>query len=116
MYNELYVVQCGQFPYYKIGIAKNAHERIKLIQTFNPFPIIIVITVKTTGVTILETFLHQKFKKQWLYNEWYILTNKDIKDLKDILRSPKTATYWYKNQISLAKYEVDKLKKKKSFS
>lgn len=104
----IYVIQCGDFPYYKIGLAKNLQRRRENIQTANPFPITIIIAVQTDGATALERLLHDKFKKQWLHGEWYVLTKQDLEELQGILQSSRTAIMWLKTQINFGKLNLEK--------
>ena len=108
---NLYVIKCGEFPYYKIGIADYPHRRIADLQIANPHPLSIIITVKMIGVTLLEAMLHEKFKGKQIHEEWFHFTQEDILDLEDILYSSGAAENWLYDQIALCKAKLIEEKK-----
>lgn len=71
--------------YYKIGVtrAKNIEKRIKQLQTGNSNEIYLVDFYETQYPFLIEKMMHNKFMNQNYLNEWFILTNDDVKQFKD---------------------------------
>lgn len=69
--------------YYKIGKSKSEIERKKRYITENPNEIDVILVIKTEDYTYLEKILHKRFSKKRYRGEWFILTDNDIKLLKN---------------------------------
>jgi hypothetical protein len=84
--SRVYLLRCSSKKevYYKIGISKNAKERVKAIQAANPFPIKVIATKK--GGEQEERKLHKKYKKYHHKLEWFKF-NADI--LKQVIEEFK---------------------------
>lgn len=77
--SDLYVIKCCD--YYKIGTTKNLTERIRTIQSGNPFPLELVYYGVGEGET--ENYWHYTFEDKHHKGEWYMLTKEDIEFIKE---------------------------------
>ena len=57
--------------FYKIGIAVNANERIKTLQTGNAGELILIDEVEVEGANKLEKELHSKYNECRVRGEWF---------------------------------------------
>ena len=77
---SVYIVTDGKF--FKIGFTDGAVEaRIDALQTGNPNRLILV--HQMDGSRTLEKELHGIYAAKRLNGEWFDLTNKDLKSIKD---------------------------------
>ena len=74
--SNVYIAKCQNL--YKIGKADNPIERIKQLQTGNPFKITLVCVIPTINSFELEQLLHKKFKQYHHYGEWYKLKQEHL--------------------------------------
>lgn len=65
----LYFISDGEFV--KIGIAYNAKERLKTLQTGNPRRLKLIASFKNLGRTEWETHLRLRFKNVHVKGEWF---------------------------------------------
>jgi len=72
--NYLYFFQLADKGYIKIGISKNPFNRLKQIQTNNPYKIIFLGVMKNR--VGLERKIHKLFNKSRGFGEWFKLTQK----------------------------------------
>ena len=72
--------------YYKIGISKNVNRRCKeLATTKMPYEIkIIAQTCLISNADDIEKKLHERFKKQRINGEWFLLDDKQVQQVLDI--------------------------------
>jgi hypothetical protein len=70
--------------HYKIGIAVDAHKRLKGIQTSCPFPVEIVKTWKSGNALAVEQAIHRRFGGHRLKGEWFKLPDSVLATLKNI--------------------------------
>jgi hypothetical protein len=69
--------------YYKIGVTKGSVEkRIKKLQTGNASEIYLVNKYETKYPFFLETRLHQRFDKNRIKNEWFELSDDDVRNFE----------------------------------
>lgn len=73
---------------YKIGCTKkeNISERIKELQTGNPNELKLIAAHKTKNFYKIETMLHNRFKLKQTLNEWYELTDDEVKSFNATCR------------------------------
>ena len=87
----VYIMKCGEFNYYKIGISKNSPEkRWSGIQSGCPFPISFVSITYCEDYVMLERRLHEKYRSQRLMGEWFELSDLDLIDVHNNLKETKT--------------------------
>lgn len=83
--DSIYVVKCEN--YHKIGIAANVKGRVDNLQCGNPFKIHLVFSKKSEWAKMLEVSFHELFKSAGKHHmrEWFILNDKDIQIMSDIM-------------------------------
>lgn len=87
----VYLINSGLTDRYKIGVSKNAHDRIRGLQTGNPQKLTLVSYYESEIYIKIETILHRvlKHKKyiiedfENLKGEWFILTNEDVLSFRE---------------------------------
>jgi len=78
----VYILKCNEF--YKIWHTQDTitlYERIRQIQTWNPYEIKKIHTIETKDRFKLEQKLHKKFKHKHIRWEWFELIDCDIEDI-----------------------------------
>lgn len=66
--------------FYKIGATRGSIEkRIKSLQTGNGGNLYVVTFHKTKHPFMVETMLHKKFSDKQIINEWYNLSEEDLR-------------------------------------
>jgi len=75
MNKYIYILKCNNF--YKIGIASNVKERIRQLQTGNPYPIEVknVFEVEEKWIGKFEQRLHNFAKDMNIQGEWFELSD-----------------------------------------
>jgi len=79
---DLYLVKCHDF--YKIGTTLNMVERLRTMQSGNPYDISCLYYAKGRGVE--EEFWHRKFRKNYWKGEWYMFTSEEIEKVISAMR------------------------------
>lgn len=78
----VYLIRCGEFKYYKIGISKNdPHNRLSCMQSGCPFVLKFEHMVYTPDYRRLELKLHMKYKEKNKIGEWFELDDNELKDV-----------------------------------
>ena len=68
-------------PFYKIGVTTGPlSNRVRSLQTGNPFRIIVTHQVKMDGCEVVEKTLHEMFSKNRRILEWFSLTNRELEE------------------------------------
>lgn len=57
----VYLIQLEGTDVYKIGFSKNPKQRVKSLQTANPYKLILVDSYLTKRANVLEKTLHRRF-------------------------------------------------------
>lgn len=71
---KLYVIQHNHSNYYKIGLTTGSvAERLKKLQTGNPYRLYKRLEMTVLDVRLAETILHQKYHKYRGIGEWFFL-------------------------------------------
>ena len=90
-YSYIYIVKCGDFDYYKIGISKiKPHLRLSQLQTSSPFLLQIIHIFKTDNSEKIEFKIHNQYSKKLIRGEWFEFKNinKVISDIeKEIIKN-----------------------------
>lgn len=75
----VYIVKCGDFNLYKIGISK-AKPRIRLsaLQSGCPFPLTMTHVFYCTHYSLLEYEIHERYKDCNKMGEWFSLTDQQL--------------------------------------
>ncbi len=86
----IYIIQCGDFPYYKIGITNNLEERINGLQLGNPFRLHIIDHRRVESkrdALVIEDLLHtsQIGINSEMGREWHELSEKELLLMREIL-------------------------------
>ena len=82
----IYVIQCGNLPYYKIGMTTSGVDsRLASLQTGSPLPLRVLFTRTHYRPVECERFLHDKFKHVRMMGEWFRLSFDELMDLAVIL-------------------------------
>lgn len=90
---------------YKIGVTTGSIERrIKKLQTGNSSEIYLVKYYETEHPFFTEARLHQRFHKEKVLNEWFELSDDDVKnfkkycdDIEEIVKAMKNNPFFPKN-------------------
>lgn len=70
---HVYVVKCGDMPYYKIGVTQsNVSARVAALQTGCPFKLTLVEVFWSYNAADLERTIQEAFKDNWIRGEWYL--------------------------------------------
>lgn len=95
----VYLVQCANYPYYKIGITKELDARMSHFKTSNPFPVHVIDTLEIDIASQVEMLLQQKYEDKNMHGEWFKLEKEDIENISDILLCETTARTWVDSRI-----------------
>ncbi len=77
---KTYVIKSGNSDYYKIGKTnRTVPSRLKELQTGNPDPLKVVKVLSGD----LEGYYHDKFSHKRVNGEWFKLTSKDLKQIRE---------------------------------
>ena len=68
-----------EFTHYKIGETKDIPERIRSLQTGNPFRIVEEKSIESEACNMLEHYLHGKYSPQRVGIEWFKFSDKEFK-------------------------------------
>lgn len=71
--------------YIKIGVAVDIGLRIKALQTGNPFELTIFAEKYFKNSYSIENEIHKRFVNYNIKNEWFLLDNNQLQDLKEFL-------------------------------
>jgi hypothetical protein len=77
--NWLYLMKSAW--YYKIWIAIDPFERLKSLETGNPFDIELLFFAQIDNSLILERYFHKIFRKKNKKWEWFKLNDNDLSDI-----------------------------------
>jgi len=81
----VYLIQCGDLPYYKIGISESPHERLIGLQVANPLTLSLLVTCGFATQALAYQAEHNAHRELWdcnIHGEWFELTSKQIEILK----------------------------------
>lgn len=82
----VYFIKAGE--HYKIGVtSKNLKDRIKFLQTGNPYPIEIIAHWVSRNYKELETKLHNRFKDKALVGEWFGFNESEVQEVIEFSNS-----------------------------
>lgn len=73
----VYLIQCGDSNYYKIGVSENVCERVKSLQMANPFTLRLIIVASfgsQEAARSAETDAHHSLRDSRIHGEWFELT------------------------------------------
>ena len=79
MGSYVYLIQCEK--YHKIGIAYRLDQRLRGLQTGNPFKLDLKASVLVDDARALETQLHQNYSLNRTQGEWFELTDNDVQGI-----------------------------------
>ena len=88
---SVYLVRNDRNGMIKIGRSLDVQKRIKALQTSNPFPLTLILTISTNDSSQVESNLHQIFHHKRINGEWFNLSNQDINfvsNLKQQIENP----------------------------
>lgn len=80
-YKEVYVLLAEDIRKVKIGIAEDAKERFKQIQSMSPCELEMIYLFQTIGFDF-ENYLHRKFKHLRLDGEWFFWCNEIFEEME----------------------------------
>lgn len=87
----VYLIQLEGTDVYKIGFSKNPKQRIKSLQTANPYKLVLIDLYKTKRYTQIEKNLHRRFAsykvdedEYKLQGEFFQLNVKTVNDFKEV--------------------------------
>jgi len=82
----IYVLRASNGPY-KIGKSKAPTTRIKALQNASPVPLTLLFLFETPNMRDTETELHTMFESQLISNEWFELTDNDLRSIADYMQN-----------------------------
>lgn len=88
---SVYIVQAGDEPFYKIGIASDVKQRVRQIRTNSPLEPRVIATRSLENAHALEQDLHAIFERHHLHGEWFCIKHED--DLAYLLKCHAEGTY-----------------------
>ena len=87
----VYLIQCGDLPYYKIGVSDRPEERLMGLQTANPQTLSLLATCAFDNKNLAvqaEQDAHKKLWKEHIRGEWFELNPEQVMTLKcDMIRA-----------------------------
>ena len=85
---RIYILRGGD--YVKVGIANDMEQRLKKLQTGNPFKLeILFITDLINNAFDLELFILNKYKEKAMYGEWFKFSKEDIQNCIEFINFHK---------------------------
>jgi hypothetical protein len=81
----LYLIRCDKFV--KIGIACDVKNRLKTLQTGNPYQLALIDSFEFDEALRVESILHSKYDHARVRGEWFLLTDAELDELIDICRN-----------------------------
>jgi hypothetical protein len=88
---SVYLVRNDHNGMVKVGRSLNVEKRLKTLQTSNPFPLTLILTILTNDSPQVESNLHKIFRHKRVYGEWFNLSDQDIDlvlNLKQQIENP----------------------------
>jgi mRNA-degrading endonuclease YafQ of YafQ-DinJ toxin-antitoxin module len=76
--NNIYIIQQGE--YYKIGISREVHRRLGVLQASTPYSCSLVYALETDDALEIEARLHDRYKDHCVVGEWFDLTDKQLSE------------------------------------
>jgi hypothetical protein len=87
----VYLIQCGDYPYFKIGVAKvSPAERLDGMQTGSPFELKVIAQAYVKSRYDIEYELHAKYADRIHRGEWYCL---DALSVSQVVSDMEDAAY-----------------------
>lgn len=81
----VYLICSNQTGTYKVGVTKNdVEKRLKQLQTGNGYELHIVNVHETDNMRYIERMLHHEYSKSNTKNEWFELTDEQVRDFKPL--------------------------------
>lgn len=84
---SVYLIHMIGTDFYKIGLAKDASERVKQLQTGNPAPLRLVFEARTLDAYAAESEIHGLFNDCQVQNEWFELPEPQLNEVLCKLRT-----------------------------
>jgi hypothetical protein len=81
----LYLIRCDEFV--KIGIACDVKNRLKTLQTGNPYPLTLIDSFEFDDAVRVESVLHRKYDHARMRGEWFKLTDAELEELISICQN-----------------------------
>jgi len=75
-FGYIYLMRCQQF--FKIGKSTAPRDRLRNVQSHNPYRVKLVRTFQTTDMDAAEGFLHRKLRAYHEHGEWFLLPKDSI--------------------------------------
>jgi hypothetical protein len=94
-----FLIEQNDYTLVKIGYTNNLGARLITLQTGNPRPLTLIAVLD--GDTLLESFIHDRYKNYKYNNEWFYLT-------EDLLQFLKPYLFSYRKPQQLFKVDITK--------
>lgn len=76
---SVYIIKCGDFPYYKIGSTASAPlARLAALQTAVPFRLELIAWAEVSDILEAEAKLHARYDLQRIRGEWFYFNAKRL--------------------------------------
>ncbi len=77
--DHVYIIRQGNTRLFKIGVSNNPQRRLKNLQTGNPHPLKVVLSVPCVGISAYEAeaLIHRHLGKERVLGEWFEIASDD---------------------------------------
>jgi hypothetical protein len=90
---KTYVIKSGNSHYYKIGkTSRSVESRLRELQTGNPHSLKVIKVLSGD----LEGYYHNKFSHKRVGGEWFKLSHRDLKQIREIQPNASLANKLFK--------------------
>jgi len=104
---HVYIVQCGDTPYYKIGVTQGRPAaRIVSLQTGCPFKLHLIEAFFSYNAEGLEATIQEVFEVNRVRGEWYLLDEPRLQTLMGLFSGDGTITV-FENEEERIRYEMN---------
>lgn len=84
---RVYLIEDTCNEVYKIGVTRRpADIRLKQLQTGNPNELKLISSFDCEFPFRLETLLHNRFRLQQAFNEWYYMSKEDVSNFTELCK------------------------------
>lgn len=102
---HVYVVRCGDMPYYKIGVTQGQPRvRVDALQTGCPFELHLIEAFWSYNAIDLEKTIQEAFEDNWMRGEWYLLDKTRLKTLLRLFSGD--VVYVFENEEEKIRHEM----------
>ena len=106
---HVYVLQCGNMPYYKVGVTQSSiASRVSGLQTGCPFKLRLIEAFFSYNATDLEYTIQTAFKENRVIGEWFLLDRLRLKTLLGLFSGD--VVHVFENEEEKLRHEMNEAK------